>query len=272
VRIVDLRPVEFKSFLDVLSADKYPLKATISLRYRISNAEKAIVKAPEDLRGQIDWLLKSEAGKQVCKNMTMDQVLANRDELGKDIQRFLNEHSGDWGIDIETAQVQELHPPTEVPHLQRELYEMTMRNIIEPLRAEIQAKTLTIGAEAEAKAYAMKAEAKLNAFDRYIEIVSEAAEKIAEKYGAKEARDIMFVLFGDGIGYDNPVGQKIRTKLTAEGVGEGATAVAKEIEADPKFTYLMTALQNIRGGILGITSFRDLKDLDKQLTDKLYRK
>ena len=283
VRIVDMRPVEYETSLGILSQDKYPLSTTINLRYRVSDAELAVIKAPEGLEGQIDFLLKAEAGNKVCKSMTMNHVLANRDELGEDIKRFLNEHTGEWGIVIETTQVKELLPPSEVPDLQRELYELTMRNIIEPLRAEIakrikiisaeaEAEATTIGAQAEAKAYTMKAGAKLDAMERYFEIVGDASIKIAEKYGTKEARDVMFVLLGNMIGYDNPIGQKIKTKLLAEGIAEGAESAAREIQADPKFTYLTTAIQNIRGGILGITSFKDLGDLDRQLSKKIYNK
>ncbi len=262
VRIVDIRPRQYEASFDVLSQDNYPLATTVDIRYKISNAEDAVVKAPENFEGQIDFLLKSESGKEACKNMTMDSILKNRDELGRNVQAFLDEHVGEWGIDIETVQVKEVVPPSEVPELQTELYDASMKRIIEPVRA---------GTEAEV--YRTKAGAKLEMMKQYLGIITDVAGELAKQYGAKEARDIMYILFGKTLGYEHPVTQKIRTKMGAEGMGEGAASAAESIGADPKYTYLMTTLQNMKGiGIFDIRSFDDLADLDKQLNQKLYPK
>jgi regulator of protease activity HflC (stomatin/prohibitin superfamily) len=273
IRIVDMRPQKYEASFDVLSQDNYPITMTVDIRYKVSNPEKAVINAPENFEKQADFLLKSEAGKTVCKNMKMDDVLKNRDDLGRSVKTFLDEHVSEWGINIETVQVKEVFPPSEVPVLQQELYETTMKNIIEPLKAEIEAKLTVIGADADAKAYGLRAEAKLKAMEKYFGIVVDAAGKIVKEYGAKEGRDIMYILFGKDLGYEHPITQKIKAKMDAEGMGEGAASAAESISADPRYTYLMTALQNIRGfGFFDIKSFKDLADLDKQLNKKLYPK
>lgn len=272
VLVVDVRPQEYETSFNVLTQDNYPMDTTVSLRYKVIDAEAAVVKAPENLEQQIDLLLKSEGRSEICKDMSMDYVLRNREALGSNIRGFLNGHVSEWGIDIETTKVTNLVPPEEVPRLQRELYEWSMRDIINPLRAEVEKKVMTIQAEAEATAFRTKAAAKLDSMERYLGIVTEAAGKLTEQYGDK-ARDVMFILFGNTLGADNPITQKIKTVMQAEAVGEGAKAAADEIKADPKYTYLMTALQNMRGlGLVNLGDWKTLAELDKHLGDKLYPK
>lgn len=272
VLVVDVRPQEYELSFDVLTQDNYPMDTTVSLRYKVVNAEAVIAKAPGNLEEQIDLLLKSEGRSGVCKDMSMGYVLRNWEALGSNIQSFLNDHVSKWGIDVETAKVTNLVPPEEVPRLQRELYEWGMRDIINPLRAEVEKKVAVIQAEAEATAFKTKAAAKLDSMERYLAIVTEAAGKLTEQYGDK-ARDVMYILFGNTLGADNPITQKIKTVMQAEAVGEGAKAAADEIKADPKYTYLMTALQNMRGlGLVNVGDWQNLADLDKHLGDKLYPK
>ena len=271
VVVVDVRPQEYEASFEVLTQDNYPMNVTVSMRYKVKDAEAAVVKGPANLEEQVNSMLKSEGKSQICRHMNMDSVLKNRNLLAQDIQSYLIQHLNAWGVEVERVMVTDLGFPEEVPKLQRTLYEWTMRNIIDPLRAEVEKKLTVAKAEAEATAFRAKTAANLDALERYLGIVTEAAGRLTEQYGDGKARDIMYILFGNALGADHPIAGKMRTVLQAEAAGEGSKAAAAEIEADPKYTYLMTALQNMKGlGLLNVGDWENLAELDRRLTDRLY--
>lgn len=271
IRIIDTRPVVFTTHLDALSTDDYPVKASLDVTYSVADAEKLVVHAPDDVEHHMGLHVKSEASRQLYGSWAMKDFVGRRDELARRLERFLDEQVSPWGLQVEAVRVTDVEMPKEIPDLQRELYQTTMDDIIAPLRAEVEAKVAKIRASAEADTYRTKAAARVEAAEQYYEMLGGVASRLVDSFGPKEGRDVFYILLANEVlGSGHPVAGKIRTKMEAEGIAEGAAAAAEEVRTDPKFAYVMTSLQRVRPGLLGVVSFDGLAALDQKLSRSLF--
>jgi regulator of protease activity HflC (stomatin/prohibitin superfamily) len=266
VRVFDMRPQDYDVTFETLSRDNYPILSTVNIRYKVFDVEAATGKAPENPEAYMNVMLRSKMGNDVYKKMKATDVPKNRDLIGSDVVGFLNDSVKDWGLEVEMVQLKDVKLPQMIPDLEQEIYKTGKRKRVELIKADTDSQTLK-----------KRAGAEIEMLGNYYNIVSDFAEKIAQKYGAKEGRDVLYIMLGNNLGFDHPVTQKIRMKMRGEGVGEGAAGAAEVVGSDPKFTYYLSALTDMKGlNIFDHTSYGSLnerlKELDNQLLSKLYPK
>lgn len=118
IRVLDTRPQEHSVSFSMLSNDRIKLEASVNIRYKVEKPEDVVVKALDYERGfdgYIDKLMEAKGCTEVCKNMSMQYAVENRDKVGDSIQDFLGEQVDGWGVGIEKVVVKELNLPPEIP-------------------------------------------------------------------------------------------------------------------------------------------------------------
>ncbi|MCX6817740.1 MAG: SPFH domain-containing protein [Candidatus Aenigmarchaeota archaeon] len=265
IRLMDLRPRSYETSFEVFGSDKYPVVLPMGMIYRANDAEKVIIKSPENIENQIGILLNSRLGMQIYNNKSFEEIFLSREKIEDDARNFLGEFLSDWGFEIDAIKIKQPTAP-QVTQFGKQLYETEMRQMIEPMKALIEKKVKVIGAEANAEVYRTQVAPQLEAFNAYMGIIAKAAGEIAETFKT-DARDVMYILFSSNLGADHPVTKKIFTKMGMEGMAEGAKAVADKIGTGTAMPYLLEALKGIGG--LYLTNFGNigrLTELDRELT------
>jgi regulator of protease activity HflC (stomatin/prohibitin superfamily) len=267
LRLVDMRPQIYETSIEVFGKDKYPIVLPLAMIYRVENAEKVIVKSPENFEKQVGILFNSKLGLQSYARKSLEEIFLSRDKLETEAYEIMKDFLMDWGFTIDAIKIKQPTTP-QVFQLGRELYETEMRQIIEPLKAEIERKVIIIKAEASAQAYKTQFEPRLEAFNKYFEAITKAAGEIAEKYKT-DARDVMYILFSNNLGAEHPITKKIFTKMGMEGLAEGAKSAADIIGTGATMPYLVESLKGMGMNglyIMNVGDISQLAELDKQIT------
>ncbi|HCK28455.1 MAG TPA: hypothetical protein DHW52_14800, partial [Alcanivorax sp.] len=83
---------------DVISRDNVSVKVNAVLYFRVVDPERAVINVEDfyDATSQLSQTtLRSVLGKH-----ELDEMLASRDELNRDIQEILDEQTDPWGIKV----------------------------------------------------------------------------------------------------------------------------------------------------------------------------
>jgi regulator of protease activity HflC (stomatin/prohibitin superfamily) len=261
---VDMRPLHIEYHVKTTSRDKFPLDFNLHVRYKANDPKKVVEKSPQDLEDKMGALLSSKALKRVYEGKDMEEILEHREAVEKEAKNYLNETIKDWGFEIETVITDKLIVPEELSKLERKLREKVMEKGV----AEKERGVKETEAETDARVYKKKAEAELYILEKYYDTITGAVKKITDDYGTEMGRDVVFILFGNNLGYEHPITQKIRRRMEMEGTAEGAKYAAQEIEASPKYAYFLDALKEMK--FFGIPNLKNLGELDKKLTKDLF--
>jgi regulator of protease activity HflC (stomatin/prohibitin superfamily) len=140
VEKVDLRMIVMDvPSQDVISQDNVSVKVNAVVYFRVVDPEKAIINVERfyEATSQLaQTTLRSVLGKH-----DLDEMLAERDKLNKDIQVILDEQSDAWGVKVSNV---------EIKHV--DIDESMIRAIAKQAEAERQRRAKVIHAEGESQA------------------------------------------------------------------------------------------------------------------------
>jgi regulator of protease activity HflC (stomatin/prohibitin superfamily) len=137
---VDLRTIVMDvPSQDVISRDNVSVKVNAVLYFRVIDAERAIIQV-EDFLAATSQLAQTTL-RSVLGQHELDDMLAERDKLNRDIQQLLDEQTDAWGIKVSNV---------EIKHV--DIDESMIRAIARQAEAERERRAKIIHAEGELQA------------------------------------------------------------------------------------------------------------------------
>lgn len=124
---------------DVISRDNVSVKVNAVLYFRVIDAERAIIQV-EDYLAATSQLAQTTL-RSVLGQHELDDMLAERDKLNRDIQQLLDEQTDTWGIKVSNV---------EIKHV--DIDESMIRAIARQAEAERERRAKIIHAEGELQA------------------------------------------------------------------------------------------------------------------------
>ncbi len=153
----------------VITKDNVPVQVNGVIYFKVSSPEIAIIKIQNF--GYAISQYAQTALKDVVGGMTLDQLLSERDQIGKEIEQLVEKETKDWGMEIEVIKMQDIDMPEELKRIM----------------------SRQAAAEREKRANITKSEGdKLAAFN-----LAAAARTMAESPGAMQLRTLQTI---DGLG------------------------------------------------------------------------
>ncbi len=137
---VDLRTIVMDvPSQDVISRDNVSVKVNAVLYFRVIDPERAIIQV-EDYDAATSQLAQTTL-RSVLGQHELDEMLASREKLNRDIQKILDEQTDAWGIKVANV---------EIKHV--DLNETMIRAIAKQAEAERERRAKVIHAEGELQA------------------------------------------------------------------------------------------------------------------------
>lgn len=170
---VSLRTVAFDvPPQDVITHDNVTVKVSAVIYFRVMAPDKAIIEVENYLYATSQ--LSQTTLRSVLGQVELDELLANREKINKELQEILDRHTGPWGVKVSTVEVKNIDLPQEM-----------QRAIARQAEAERERRAKVIHADGEFQASEKLAEAaKVLASQptslqlRYLQTLTEiAAEK-----------------------------------------------------------------------------------------------
>ncbi len=157
---------------DVISRDNVTIKVSAVIYFRVTEAQKAIVEVENYLYATSQ--LAQTTLRSVLGQVELDELLANREKINKELQEILESHIDPWGVKVTAVEVKNIDLPIEM-----------QRAIAKQAEAERERRAKIIHAEGELQASEKLAQAaKMLASEpssmqlRYLQTLTEiAAEK-----------------------------------------------------------------------------------------------
>ncbi len=131
---------------DVISRDNVSVKVNAVIYFRVVDPEKAIIRVANFFEATSQ--LSQTTLRSVLGQHELDDMLAERDKLNKDIQALLDQRTDNWGIKVANV---------EIKHV--DLDESMIRAIAQQAEAERARRAKVINAEGEKQAAQTLAEA-----------------------------------------------------------------------------------------------------------------
>ena len=153
----------------VITKDNVPVRINGVLFFQVSKVDDAIIKV-QDYRYAISQYAQTSL-RDVIGQMTLDQLLTEREEIGKAIEANVEKDTEEWGLDVKGIRIQDIDMPEE-------LKKMMSRQA---------------SAEREKRATITKAEGDRDAAMN----LAAAAKTMAESPGAMQLRTLQTI---DGLG------------------------------------------------------------------------
>ena len=97
---------------EVITKDNIPVNINAVVYFRVKRPEDVVMKISDYVFAVIQ--LTQSALKDVIGTNDLDTVLSERKRLGEDIKLIVDEASDQWGIDIESINVQEIELPEDM--------------------------------------------------------------------------------------------------------------------------------------------------------------
>ena len=137
---VSLRTVAFDvPPQDVITHDNVTIKVSAVIYFRVIEPEKAIVEVENYLYATSQ--LSQTTLRSVLGQVELDELLANREKINRELQEILDRHTGPWGVKVSNVEVKNIDLPQEM-----------MRAIAKQAEAERERRAKVIHAEGELQA------------------------------------------------------------------------------------------------------------------------
>jgi regulator of protease activity HflC (stomatin/prohibitin superfamily) len=153
----------------VITKDNVPVSINGVVYFRVTKVEDAIIKVQNYAFAMSQYA--QATLRDVIGGMTLDQLLAEREKIGKEIEQAVEKESANWGLEVSNIKIQDIDMPEE-------LKKMMSRQA---------------SAEREKRATITKAEGDKEAAVN----LAEAARRMAESHGAMQLRTLQTI---DGLG------------------------------------------------------------------------
>lgn len=150
---------------DAITKDNISVKINAVIYYKVSDAAKAIIEV-EDFRYAISQLAQTTM-RNTTGEVSLDELLANRDQISSRIQKIVDEASDPWGIKVINVELKDITLPEEMK-----------RTIAKQAEAERERRAVIIKAEGEVIA---------------AENMSKAAQMLYESPGALHLRTLQSI-------------------------------------------------------------------------------
>jgi regulator of protease activity HflC (stomatin/prohibitin superfamily) len=131
---------------DVITLDNVSLQVNAVVYFRVINPEKAIV-AVENFLFATSQLSQTTL-RSIVGQIELDDLLANREKINKDLQHIIDRHSDPWGIKVTLVEIKQIDLPIEMK-----------RAMAKQAEAERERRAKVINAEGEFQAAAQLQEA-----------------------------------------------------------------------------------------------------------------
>jgi regulator of protease activity HflC (stomatin/prohibitin superfamily) len=137
---VSLRTVVFDvPAQDVITRDNVTVKVSAVVYFRVMDADKAIVEVENYLYATSQ--LAQTTLRSILGQVELDELLAQRDKINRELQEILDRHTGPWGVKIANVEVKNIDLPQEM-----------QRAIAKQAEAERERRAKVIHAEGELQA------------------------------------------------------------------------------------------------------------------------
>jgi regulator of protease activity HflC (stomatin/prohibitin superfamily) len=124
---------------DVITLDNVTVKVSAVIYFRVMAPEKAIVDVENYLYATSQ--LSQTTLRSVLGQVELDELLANREKINKQLQEILDRHAGPWGVKVSNVEVKNIDLPQEM-----------LRAIAKQAEAERERRAKIIHAEGELQA------------------------------------------------------------------------------------------------------------------------
>lgn len=113
VRMVDTR-VQASDIpqQEVITRDNVPVSINGALFFKVGNVEEAVMKI-QDFAYAIS-LLAQTALRDVVGGMTLDELLSERERIGKMVEQAVEKESGQWGLVVSGIRLQDIDMPEDL--------------------------------------------------------------------------------------------------------------------------------------------------------------
>jgi regulator of protease activity HflC (stomatin/prohibitin superfamily) len=137
---VSLRTVAFDvPPQDVITHDNVTIKVSAVIYFRVIEPQRAIVEVENYLYATSQ--LSQTTLRSVLGQVELDELLANREKINRELQEILDRHTGPWGVKVSNVEVKNIDLPQEM-----------MRAIAKQAEAERERRAKVIHAEGELQA------------------------------------------------------------------------------------------------------------------------
>jgi regulator of protease activity HflC (stomatin/prohibitin superfamily) len=137
---VSLRTVAFDvPPQDVITHDNVTVKVSAVIYFRVMEPQKAIIEVENYLYATSQ--LSQTTLRSVLGQVDLDELLANREKINKELQEILDRHTGPWGVKVANVEVKNIDLPQEM-----------QRAIAKQAEAERERRAKVIHAEGELQA------------------------------------------------------------------------------------------------------------------------
>ncbi|MBI4210888.1 MAG: SPFH domain-containing protein [Candidatus Diapherotrites archaeon] len=99
----------------VITKDNVPVTINGVVYFKVVDAATAIIKVQDYIYAVSQYA--QTALRDVAGGMTLDQVLGERENIGKDIEKIVEEASKNWGIEITDIKLQDIDMPEDLKRL-----------------------------------------------------------------------------------------------------------------------------------------------------------
>ncbi|KAF0221538.1 MAG: hypothetical protein FD174_307 [Geobacteraceae bacterium] len=97
---------------DVITLDNVTVKVSAVIYFRVMEAQKAIVEVENYLYATSQ--LSQTTLRSVLGQVELDDLLAKRDKINKELQEILDRHTGPWGVKVSNVEVKNIDLPQEM--------------------------------------------------------------------------------------------------------------------------------------------------------------
>lgn len=110
MRKVDTRVVTMNvPAQEVITRDNVTVKVDAVVYQRVIDAESAVLKVENYL--QATSLFSQTTLRSVLGQSELDALLAHRDEINQKLQKIVDEHTGPWGVKVDTVEIKDVQLP-----------------------------------------------------------------------------------------------------------------------------------------------------------------
>lgn len=96
----------------VITKDNVPVTINGVVYFKVVDAATAIIKVQDYIYAVSQYA--QTALRDVAGGMTLDQVLGERENIGKDIEKIVEDASKEWGIEITDIKLQDIDMPEDL--------------------------------------------------------------------------------------------------------------------------------------------------------------
>jgi regulator of protease activity HflC (stomatin/prohibitin superfamily) len=138
---------------DVITRDNVSVQVNAVIYFRVLNPEKSVVEVENFLFATSQ--LSQTTLRSIVGQVELDELLAQRDKINKDLQQIIDRHSDPWGVKVSLVEIKHIDLPIEMK-----------RAMARQAEAERERRAKVINAEGEFQA-ATKLQMAAEIIDRY---------------------------------------------------------------------------------------------------------